>query len=65
MRQVVIEPAAGTGLAALLDGQIAAAEAEAKAREGGPSSSAADPPRVGIVLCGGNVDLSKGLPWVQ
>lgn len=53
--KTVIEPAAATGLAALLDGQILAAESGAVTGR---------PPRVGIVLCGGNVDLSNGLPWV-
>lgn len=50
--KIVIEPAAATGLAALLDGQLS--------RIGEGSSK-----RIGVVLCGGNVDVTQILPWQQ
>lgn len=47
--QLVIEPAAGTGVAALLSEKFASME---------------DPNlrNVGVILCGGNVDINH-LPW--
>mmetsp|Transcript_41206 Transcript_41206/g.117777 ORF Transcript_41206/g.117777 Transcript_41206/m.117777 type:complete len:161 (+) Transcript_41206:2324-2806(+) len=45
--KLVVEPAAATGVAALLAGQL---PKERKLR-------------VGVVLCGGNVDLRRPLPW--
>lgn len=44
--KLVIEPAAATGIAALLSGQV-------------PGQGR----RVGVVLCGGNVDVRGPLPW--
>ena len=48
--RVVVEPAAATGLAALLDGQL-------------PARPDGAPRNVGVVLCGGNVDLDAPMPW--
>ena len=50
--RVVVEPAAATGLAALLDGQL-------------PARADGAPRNVGIVLCGGNIDLDAPMPWVD
>jgi len=47
-----IEPAAATGLAAALDGQIAAAFNN----NNGNSDTENVPKQVAVVLCGGNVD---------
>lgn len=44
--KLVVEPAAATGIAALLAGQVQ------------PKGQ-----RVGVVLCGGNVDVRQPLPW--
>jgi len=44
--KLVIEPAAATGLAALLNGQVPGRDR-----------------RIGVVLCGGNVDVCGPLPW--
>ena len=47
--KLVIEPSAAIGVAVALD----------------PRFAALDPgPRVGIILCGGNVDLDRPLPWM-
>lgn len=48
--KLCIEPSAGVGVAALLSPDIAAVLGDAK--------------RVGVILCGGNVDLAS-LPWVR
>ena len=50
--KLVIEPAAATGLAAALDGQIAAAFNN----NDGNSDTENVPKKVAVVLCGGNVD---------
>lgn len=48
MLKLVVEPAAATGVAALLSGQV-------------PGIGR----RIGVVLCGGNVDMSRPLPWQE
>ncbi|HUO86527.1 MAG TPA: pyridoxal-phosphate dependent enzyme [Thermoanaerobaculia bacterium] len=50
--KVVIEPSAAVAVAALLDGRLAARLAAGQQ----------GPPRIGVVLSGGNVDLDR-LPW--
>ncbi|XP_062621024.1 serine racemase-like [Saccostrea cucullata] len=46
--KLVIEPAAGTGVAAVMSERLAAMDANMK--------------NIGVILCGGNVDIDK-LPW--
>ena len=48
--QVVVEPAAGTGVAAVMSDEL-----QQHLR---PSDT-----RIGVILCGGNADL-HGLPWL-
>jgi len=52
--KVVVEPAAATGLAALLKGEHRHAGLSNLPIIGGVSSK----PRIGVILCGGNVDLT-------
>jgi len=51
--KVVVEPAAATGVAALLNGRHKAGANPIVSRKGGDT-----PPKIGVILCGGNIDLA-------
>ena len=79
---LVVEPAAATGVAALLDGQVRGPgddsvcvaegprplsttpmESSSPPRGQLPPRADAAPRNVGVVLCGGNIDIDAPLPW--
>jgi len=53
--KLVVEPAAATGVAALLDGQHG--RGPRPIVSGGGDAAKSQLPRIGVILCGGNVDL--------
>mmetsp|Transcript_61736 Transcript_61736/g.194685 ORF Transcript_61736/g.194685 Transcript_61736/m.194685 type:complete len:349 (+) Transcript_61736:65-1111(+) len=56
--KLVIEPAAATGVAALLDGQhLRGADPISASQTESATAAEARLPKIGVILCGGNVDL--------